>query len=165
MTSSPFARATSACTKSLVMNRALFSMAIWRIIASISPPLASLTCSSVGRIPENLSSMIFSSAILRELLQFVEAREPYFAPVICLGFEFCDHCFRDDYCCAFVFTGLYHRGYAPVDEDACIWYQYQNYSLRYGLMLYYAIRINAAKGVDVVDIYSRMFISATGGGG
>ena len=81
MTSSPFARATSACTESLVMNRAEFSIAIPRIIASISPPLASFTCSSVGRIPENLSSMVFSSAILHSCCSSFRPENPISRPL------------------------------------------------------------------------------------
>ena len=81
MTSSPFARATSACTLSLVMKRALFSIAMLRIIASISPPLASLTCSSEGRMPENLSSMVFSSAILQSCWSSFSPENPISRPL------------------------------------------------------------------------------------
>src|SRR5208337_223836 len=72
---------------------------------------------------------------LAELLEFVEPREPDLAPVIRLGLEFSDHCFRDDYCRTFVFTGLYHRSYAPVNKDACIWYQYHKILLPYSVVL------------------------------
>jgi len=81
MTSSPFARATSACTLSLVMNRAEFSMAIPLIIESISPPLASLTCSSDGLTPENLSSIVFSSAILQSDCNSFRPENPISRPL------------------------------------------------------------------------------------
>lgn len=81
MTSSPFARATSACTLSLVMKRALFSIAMPRIIASISPPLASFTCSSDGRTPENLSSTTFSSAILHSDWSSASPENPISRPL------------------------------------------------------------------------------------
>src|SRR5208283_2635632 len=74
---------------------------------------------------------------LAERLELIEAREPYLAPIICLGFELCNYCLGDDYCGSFVFTGFYHRGYASVDEDACIWYQYHKiFFLHYSMVLY-----------------------------
>ena len=62
-TSSPFAFATSDCTRSLVMNFASSdSSATFLISASISPPLASFTWSRLGLSPVYLSSIIPSSA-------------------------------------------------------------------------------------------------------
>ena len=108
MTSSPFARATSACTLSLVMNRAVFSIAMLRIIAVDLATAGEFDLFERWADTGEFEFNDFLFGHFAQRLQFVQAREPYFASVICLGLQFCNHCFRDDYCCTLVFTGLYH---------------------------------------------------------
>ncbi|VVB88794.1 Uncharacterised protein [uncultured archaeon] len=64
-TSSPLARATSACTLSLVMKSAFLSTATARIMESISPDEASFICSREGRFPVNsiLISPLFAISL------------------------------------------------------------------------------------------------------